>query len=149
MQLSLFGFFLCVCGGFMFLHNNDAMCALRVWLLALGLAITYPCLTLKQFRLWVIFRRTAQGHRTSKNMTNFHFFLWVGAVCMPTVIVLVTCFAISPYIRARDVINYDDRTIGYFCGSPDETVSTVLLSILLAFNFIVLLFGVFVSVRST
>jgi len=129
---------------------EDATCALRGWLLALGLTMIFGAIFVRAYRLLLVFRRTTLGDAHAKRRVITNLDLGIGVSCLLAMIVavLIVWMAIDPPNK-REVIKIDvsdpkqaDNSITYECnyGFPSSVFIIILIvfdALLLAFNCVV------------
>eukprot|EP01102_Stenamoeba_stenopodia_P014664 TRINITY_DN4896_c0_g1_i3.p1 TRINITY_DN4896_c0_g1~~TRINITY_DN4896_c0_g1_i3.p1 ORF type:complete len:1045 (-),score=275.20 TRINITY_DN4896_c0_g1_i3:1905-5039(-) len=142
------GVVLCAISVTMWTKAEDAMCALRGWLLALGLTMIFGAIFVRAYRLLWIFKKTVGDiHAKRRVITNLDLGIGVGAQLTVVIIVLVVWMIVAPPNK-RDVIEIDvsgeeaDNTITYECdyGYPSSVFIILLIvmeALLLAFNCVV------------
>lgn len=94
---------------YMWFDVNDGMCGLRPWLVAISFAVLYGAVILRQFRMYIIFRRLDHGGKSA--ITNTWLLLCVGCVVALEVLVLIIWFAILSLCG-----HLFDRLGGPYCG---------------------------------
>ena len=144
--ISLAGVFVCIAAAYMWFDNNDAMCALRVWLLPLGMSLVYPVLVLKQLRLLLVFRSTTKFRQSTTRTSHYYLAILLMGL-LPNCILLIVWFSISPFISVNH-LDYGAQTVVTLCRSQNSTADIVILSLLLVVNILPLLVAFVVFLMS-
>lgn len=145
-SIITFGLGLAIVAAFMWFDNNDAMCALRPWLLGIATSLVYACLVVKQWRLKFIFDKAANFE--SAHVERPQLMAFIAAIqLLPTLIILIVWFSVSPYVQ-KIVIDWDALTYSQLCGSSYQALDTTMISLLLVVNVIVMGLGIILSLVS-
>ena len=142
----LCGLMLCLVAAFMWFDVNPGMCALRPWLLVLGMGLVYPVMLIKQVRLLIIFR--AANKLLRRTVPGRHILVVIAfGYYLPCCVMLVVWFAVSPF-QPYEYIDLQERTISSICRSGDIDVQIIILSLLLAFHCLIILAGLIIGLLS-
>jgi len=133
----------------MWTKAQDATCALRGWLLALGLTMIFGAIFVRAYRLlWIFKKSVGDVHAKRRVITNLDLGIGVSALLVVVIIVLAVWMGVAPPNK-RDVIEIDvsspegaDNTITYECDysfpSGGFIIALIVIeALLLAFNCVV------------
>ena len=121
---------------------NKIACGFQPWLLGLSVISLITALSVKNFRIWKIFRFPSKKLRIS----NFELFIFWSLIMIPAVIILILWTAISTptaTMEERDGTDHYVCTTGGVTGKPG---GLIFFFILVAYTSIVLLFGAVISI---
>jgi len=121
---------------------HPVACAFQPWLLGLSAVSMIAALSVKNFRIWRIFKFPSR--RTK--ITNFELFILWLFVMLPSVVILILWMIISTptaKMEHRDNNEHFVCATGGFTGSPG---GLVFFFILVAYSALVLCFGAMISV---
>ena len=125
---------------------HPVACAFQPWLLGLPCLSMITALTVKNFRLWRIFRFPMQKTRIS----NFDLCFFWSLIMIPAIIILIIWSIVStPTAKMKKTgENEDDHYVCATGGFTEEPGGYVFFAIFVAYSFIVLLIGAFISIVS-
>ncbi|KAJ3102530.1 hypothetical protein HDU96_009598, partial [Phlyctochytrium bullatum] len=117
---------------------NTARCTVKLWGTAGSYSLVVSAFTAKNWRVYKIYRNSYKR----KSLPDSELLRTVVALVAVDVIVLCVWTLINPPGRAATVL---EASTYYICQSPNVTVGWVLFLVLLVYNIILIITGVWVS----